>query len=168
MTELSLEETPYPPALLIGLAAGMEPRYDVAARYNISSVQLDTMMAQKGFRAALDKATEMIAANGLDTEVVAHTILQELTAKITRDLYDKYTQGSTPLDIKVKIANVLYARETQLRQRIQPDKKDEKDTGPGFSININFPDGGGAQLRFTPDFATATRGDEFVVLEHDE
>lgn len=168
MTALTLETSAYPPALLIGLAAGMESPYDVAARYNISSRELDKLMQQTGFRAALDKATEMIAENGLDTEVVAHTVLLELTSKITKDLYDKYTQSATPLDLKVKIANVLYTREAQLRQRVQPVRKDTENAGGGFSININFPDGGNTQLTFTPNFETVQRTEEFAILEHEE
>ena len=136
--ELS-EHSPYPPAMLIGLAAGLEPKYDVAARYGVDSRQLDKLMTQKGFLAALDKAKEVVGANGVDEEVVAFSLLQEITSRITKDLYLQYHKLHTTPDTQVKIANTLFARENQLRQRVHPNKTAATAQGSGFTININLP-----------------------------
>lgn len=161
-------ESPYPPAMLIGLVAGMEPKYDVAARYGVSSAQLDTLMDQPAFKAALAKAKELVDLNGVDEEMMAFSVLQGLTSRVVRDLYTTYMNRDTPTDTKVRIANALFARENQLRQRVHPAKQVQGGDGAGFTININLPasvTGAPASMTLTLPIYQAERGEVFDAME---
>lgn len=133
----TLDALPYPPAMLIGLAAGLEAPYDVAARYGYTRSKYDEIERTPAFRSALSKVQEVVAAHGVDAETVEHTVLQEMTARVTRQLFAKFTDPKTPLDMQVKLANTLYTREGALKQRLQP--KAASAAGVGFSITIALP-----------------------------
>lgn len=128
----------FPPEMLLAIAAG-EPDFDVAARFGYPASEFTTLRELPSYKAALQKAQEVVDVHGEDAEVVEHAILLTMAGGISRDLYEVYHRGNTPLDMKVRIANSLYQREGQLRDRLRPKAAQPASSGPGFTINITIP-----------------------------
>lgn len=138
--DLNLPTLPFPPDMLLAIAAGHDTDFNIAAAYGIPASEFSVIRETASFKAALAKAQEVVDANGEDAEVVEHALLQTMAGEITKSLYEVYHQGVTPTDMKIRIASVLYNREDQMRNRLRPKAQGPAHAaGEGFKIIINIP-----------------------------
>lgn len=131
-----LENLPYPPQMLVGIVAKLEPEFDVAARFGYPSDKYKKLRETAAFKNALAKVQASMADSGLDAESVEHAMLQEMTAVITKELFaDFKMRGGLKPDERIRMGNALYNRENQLSQRLTPKNKNTGDSDK-FSITI--------------------------------
>lgn len=126
----------YPPEMLVALASEREDPYTVAAMYGYKASDFDRIRKTPSFEKALSAAKETMASSGLSADVAGYSMLQEFSMSVAEDLFLQYHNRNTPVDAKVRIASVLFTREAQLRDRVQPKGKEVQSNGVRIVINI--------------------------------
>ena len=166
-------DTPFPPQMLVGIAAGLEPAEEVAARFGYSSEEYRALSKTRAFQQALAKVAAAMDASGLSPEMVELSLLQEMTAKVTRRVFSLLmSPAMEPADL-ARLANLLYTRENSLAERVRKmvdgDRDESVSSGPGFVINISLPtpDGGRAVTTITAPARSRAEAEAPAVIDAD-
>ncbi len=141
-----LETMPFPPPMLIGIAAGLEPAEEVAARFGYAPDEYRALAKTRAFQQALAKVAQNMDATGLSPDLIELSLLQEMSAKVTKKVFSMLTSDSLePGDVS-KLAALLYRREEALSERMRKQTQGEADTASEqFVINISLPENLSAQ-----------------------
>ena len=120
-----------PPAMIQDLATGVEEPIDIARRYGYTDAEWEELEKDKWLNREVDFAIAERAKSG-KTFTTKAKMMSEM---LLENVYECALGDNVPAKDKAAVLTVLAKL-----GNLEPEKKQQTETGPGFSITITVPE----------------------------
>jgi len=133
--------------MLVAIAAGLEPPVDIAVNHGYTPESYAAVAKTRAFQQALAAVARKMESEGITPDILELATLQEMTTRVTRQLFTSLTSEELEPKERVQIANLLFNREDTLTKRTQQRDSEHVSGGEdAFVINITLPSSGTATV----------------------